>query len=106
MDENKVEVIETTEEMGTEDGMEKRFDLNDTLGILVIGAGSIAVFEGGKWVVKKLKEPVKKGCNWIKGKFRKEKEVIVIDSSEPNHEELIPEVKEKAKAKKSDKPEK
>ena len=102
MEENKVETIETTEEMGTEDGMEKTFDYEGILGAGMIAVGSIAVFEGGKWVVKKLKEPAKKLFNGIKSKFKKDKDQPVDDKSEPNHEELNSEADEKAEDKKSD----
>lgn len=104
MDENRTEVMESTDVMGTEDGTEKRFDVEGILGTVAIGAAAIGAFEAGKFAVKKLKEPVKKGFGAVKSKFAKNKDKPVdTESSEPDHEELTTEVKDKAKGKKSEK---
>ena len=103
MDENRTEVIEVTEEIGTEDGMEKKFDVEGVLGTVAIGAGAIAIFEGGKFVVKKLKEPAKKGFGWLKSKLGRKEKDENVEVSEPDHEEPNTEANEKTEAKKSDK---
>lgn len=106
MDEIRTEVIETTEEIGTEDGMEKRFDLEGILGTVAIGAAAIGAFEGGKFLVKKGKEPAKKLWGKVTGVFRKKDKPEDTESSGTDHEEPVAEVKEKAKGKKSEKSEK
>lgn len=106
MDEIRNEVIETTEEMGTEDGMEKKFNLEEILGAGAIAVGAITVFEGGKFLVKKGKEPAKKMWGKFTGLFKKKNDPEVVVMTEPDHEELTTEVKEKTEKKKSDKKEK
>ena len=102
MEENKTEVIEMTEEVGTEDGMEKKIDVEGLIGTGLIAVAAIGAFETGKFVVKKAKEPAKKLWGKFTGLFKK-KSNEDEKSSEPDHEELTADVDEKAEEKKSKK---
>lgn len=103
MDEIRTEEINVTEEMVTEDGMEKKFDIEGAIGTGIIAVAAIGAFEGGKFLVKKGKEPAKKLWGKVTGVFKKKDAPEMVVVSEPNHEVAVEEVKEKTEAKKSEK---